>query len=170
MTLAPNLTIVVAMSINNLIGCDGDIPWRGKIPADMDHFVDYTTEKIVVMGRKTYDSIPKKYRPLSKRENIILSRKPGLDYPGCAVVHDPSAIERISASREVCILGGGEVYKIFLPVATRLIVTHVEIVIAGDTFFPPINPVDWTERLILHQPVEGRNKHEFSIKEYTRIT
>lgn len=164
----PNLTIVVAMDRNNVIGKNGDIPWAGKLRGDMEHFKNYTTGKIVVMGRKTYESIPERFRPLSNRENLILTRNRNADFPGCGMVFEPSAIIGISASREVCIVGGAEIYALFLPVVRKMIVTEVDIEVeGGDTFFPRIMP-EWKKVLVHKQEVNERNHFPFSIYNYER--
>jgi dihydrofolate reductase len=163
-----NLTAIVAMDRNRGIGKNHDIPWPGKLRDDMAHFKNYTMRKIVVQGRRTFQSIPEKYRPLPGRENIILSRNPTYDAPGCAVISDPNAIVRISESREVCIIGGAEIYKLFLPVVTRIIVTHVDTEVIGtDTFFPEILP-EWKRNLMYRFKADRRNQFPFSIYNYER--
>ncbi len=166
----PGITIVVAMDQNRVIGREGDIPWRGRLRADMDHFKKYTMGKIVVMGRKTYDSIPPAFRPLVGRENIVLTRNQSIDFPGCGKVSDPDSIERIAEAREICVIGGAEIYSLFLPVAKKMIVTHVGTRVQdGDTFIPEVDGDLWrfSKQLLVHD-IDERNHFPFSISEYVR--
>jgi dihydrofolate reductase len=163
------ITIVVAMDNNRAIGKNGDIPWAGKLRDDMEHFKGYTTGKIVVMGRKTYESIPERFRPLPNRENLVLTRNHEIDFPGCAIVHDPLAIERLATGREVCIIGGEEIYRLFLPVVKKAIITLVDTKIeGGDTFFPLL-PDSWSfSRKVFKKQKDERNMFSFSVSEYVQ--
>lgn len=150
----PTISMIVAVDLNWAIGKDGGLLFR--LPEDMKHFVHVTTGKPVIMGRKTYESIPAKYRPLDKgRTTIVLTRgkawKPA--EPGAIVVH--SVMEAIAAAneamplmeadggpnrnREIMVAGGAEVYQAFLPHAARLYVTCVTAKVEGaDAFFPNV--------------------------------
>nr|AIA18933.1 Dihydrofolate reductase [uncultured bacterium] len=164
------LTIVVAMDRNRVIGKNGDIPWAGKLRADMEHFKQFTMGKVVVMGRKTYDSIPARFKPLSGRENIVLTKNLEFKALGCAVFHEVEPVEMISVSREVCVLGGAEIYKLFFEATDELIVTEVDTeVLGGDTFFPEILPVEWDRRVLFRQEVDEKNQFSFTVCQYTRV-
>lgn len=137
------LTIVVAMAENGVIGRDGDMPW--KLSTDLKRFKALTMGKPLVMGRKTFESVGGK--PLPGRPHVIVSRGPAIDVPGVetqpslqAALERAHAIAITSGVDEVCIAGGGEIYRQALPLADELHVTHVEAVIDGDTVFPAIDP------------------------------
>ena len=162
-----NITIIAALDMGMAIGKGGDIPWRGKLPADMDHFKRATIGKVVVMGRKTYESIPARYRPLPDRWNVVMTNHYRDPSPPYAVIRSVEDVLSISAITEVCIIGGAEIYRLFLPHTRRMLLTHVETRIDGDVFFPEISS-EWKPRLISEHCVDGRNKLPFSIVEWTR--
>lgn len=162
-----NITMITAMDWDRVIGKDGQIPWR--LSDDMKYFSQTTTDNVVVMGRKTYDSLPRQFKPLPRRENVILTRNGELFLPGCTVVSHIETVLKMSLLREVFIIGGAELYKLFLPYAKRLLVTQVETrIMGGDTFFPAFTG-SWSVRTILQQKADARNQFGFFITEYTRI-
>ncbi len=164
-----NLTIVVAMDKDRAIGKNGDIPWSGRLRADMDHFKKTTMGHSVVMGRKTYDSIPKRFKPLEGRENIILTRDLKYFTLGCNIFHHRDEVLLLASYRdEIFIIGGAEIYSLFLPYISRMIVTHVDARIGGDTFFPNV-PGEWKPRQLFQQIADEKNQYNFSVTEYTRI-
>ncbi len=132
------LSIIVATDQNNLIGKDNDMPWH--IPADLKRFKAITTGHTIVMGRKTYDSLPKK--PLPNRHHVVLTCQEGLHLEGCEILH---SIQEVVArygnpnSEEVFIIGGGNIYKSLLPYAQKIYLTKVHIAFEGDTFFPSLD-------------------------------
>ena len=133
---------MVAVAENGVIGRDGGMPWR--LSADMRRFKATTMGKPVVMGRKTWESFPK--RPLPGRHNIIVTRDPAYAADGASVVASLDAalaLARGEGAGEVCVIGGGEVYAAALPCADRLDVTHILAEIDGDTRFPAIDPAVW---------------------------
>ncbi len=159
-----SITLVAAVDVAMAIGRGGRLPWR--LEADMDHFVKLTMGNPVVMGRTTYESIPKKYRPLNGRENWILTKNTNYFEPRCRIFHDADEVLRAYLGRDIFIAGGGEIYKLFLPHATRIVLTHVETLANGaDTFFPEV-PKDWSERLLLKHVSDAQNQFPFSIVEY----
>ena len=140
------VTIVAAVARNGCIGKDGGLPWR--IPEDMKRYRQITMGKVVVMGRKTWESIPENFRPLPGRTNVVVTRQ--ATYPL------PSGVERFGsldealaahAHDDVVVNGGGAIYAAAMPRADVLDLTHVHRDVDGDTFFPPIDPVVWTETL-----------------------
>lgn len=118
------------MSENRVIGQGNRIPWH--LPEDFKWFKRMTTGNIVVMGRKTFESIGK---PLPNRETIVLSRS-GFSHPGVRTVADLSAIDLAGESRDVFICGGAQVYEQALPRCSDLYLTLVKRIVDGDTFFP----------------------------------
>lgn len=137
------IALVVAIAENGVIGSQGGLPWR--LSTDMKHFKALTMGKPVLMGRKTWEGLP--IQPLPGRRNIVISRQPGYRAVGADVV--ASLEEALAAAgkepgvREVCVIGGGDIYRMALPLADRLYVTHVLARVDGDTHFPPIDPEEW---------------------------
>jgi len=140
-----DISLVVAVTENNVIGRDGGLPWR--LSTDLKRFKTLTMGKPVVMGRVCYDSIGK---PLPGRPNIVITRNPDFKPEGAIVVHSlEDALEEAFAEAErlgvdeICVIGGGVVYGEAMKLATILHVTHVRAAIEGDTFFPAIDPAIW---------------------------
>lgn len=134
-----NLSIIVAKSMNNVIGVDGDLPWH--IPEDLKNFKAITMGKPLLMGRATYESIG---RPLPGRRNIIITRQTDYQVDGADVFLSPeSALATIDDTEEVMIIGGGEIYEAFFDKVKRIYITYVEKNVDGDTFFPEIDYNFW---------------------------
>lgn len=129
--MAP-LVLVLAVARNGVIGKNGKVPWH--IPEDLRHFKAMTVGHAILMGRKTHDETK---RPLPGRRNIVLTRNPGYEAPGCEVVS--SLEEGIALARttdpEPRVIGGAEIYRLALPLATRIFLTEVDRDVEGDTFF-----------------------------------
>lgn len=137
------IVIIVAASQNGIIGRDGDMPW--KLSTDLKRFKALSMGKPLVMGRKTFESVGSK--PLPGRPHIIVSRSQRFDMPGVVTVSSLDealdrgrAIAEETGVDEVCVVGGGEIYRQALQFADILHVTHVETVVEGDTSFPAIDP------------------------------
>lgn len=162
-----NISLIVAMDQNRVIGKDGSLPWRLK--ADMEHFAEFTWGKVVVMGRKTYDSIPSKFKPLKHRGNVILTRNRDFISPGCRVVHSVDAVLEMSNCYRVCVIGGKEVYELLLPYADLLVVTHVGARVGDGVTFPDVLG-DWSPRQVFVHKADEENQFSFSVTRYTRIT
>ncbi len=160
-TAKPIISLIVALDRNRLVGAAGAIPWH--LPDDMGWFVDQTMGKPIIMGRKTYDSIPPRFKPLKGRHNIILTRQPDYAAPGCTVVHSPeAALAAAGDVPEIIIGGGAALYRRFLPQADRLYLTLVDGVFSGDITFPPYDPAAWRETYRKHHPADGRHTHPFT--------
>ena len=160
-----NIKMIVAMDRERAIGKAGKIPWHLK--ADIDHFASTTTGKVVVMGRKTYQSLPNRFRPLPERQNIVLTRSLSLLAPGCEVLNTLQEVLQRSMTREVWVMGGAEIYQAFLPYSRCIMVTHVGTRIGGDIFFPAV-PGHWAPRQLFRQEADEKNDFSFSVTEYTR--
>jgi len=136
------LAFVVAIAWNGVIGRDGGLPWR--LSTDLKRFKAVTMGKPVVMGRKTWESIGK---PLPGRLNIVVSRNPAFAAEGALTARSfDEALEKARAeseAEEICVIGGGEIYRQALSRADLLYVTHVDAEIEGDAFFPKIDPKVW---------------------------
>lgn len=138
-----DISIIVAMTYDGLMGENGKLPWR--IKKDMKHFSDLTKGQPIVMGRKTYESLPNNYRPLPGRENIVLTRNSDYNpHPDVACVRTLNdAFDMYLGSDKVFIGGGSEVYKLALPVADSLEITWVDGEYKGDTYFPKVDWKKW---------------------------
>lgn len=153
------------------IGKNNDLMWH--LAADMKFFKETTSGQIVVMGRKNWDSIPEKYRPLPNRENVVLTRNTSFTADGCRVFHsleDCLAFYEGETDRTVFIIGGGEIYRqaLDLKCVDELYITHVDAVYGADTFFPEFDEDKWTVREILSWPQDEKNEAAFTVKHYIR--
>ncbi len=129
------IEMIVAISNNNIIGCDNSLPWH--IREDLQYFKNITSGHAIIMGRKTYESIGK---PLPNRTNIVLTNSTDLKINGVKVVYSlKDALELAKTLDTVFIIGGGEIYRLFMPYARKLYITLVDITIEGDTYFPNFN-------------------------------
>ncbi len=147
------LTLVVAMDEANLIGNGGELPWR--LPADLAHFKKLTMGKPIVMGRKTWASIG---RPLPGRDNVVLTRDRDFAAEGVTVLHSPDEVARRFQDREeICIIGGAEIYRIFLPMASRIELTRVHGRFPGDVWFPDLDADDWRETARRRREADEKN-------------
>jgi len=150
------ISIIVAASTNNVIGANGGLPW--KISDDLKRFKALTMGKPIIMGRLTWESIG---RPLPGRQNIVITRQAGFSADGCDVVASPAAALAIAGdASEVMIIGGSQIYDLFLPKAGRLHMTRVQTEIDGDAFFPEISESDW--ELVSSEAHEASDKNEFA--------
>lgn len=137
------VSIIVAKSENGVIGRDGKLPWY--IPEDLKRFKKLTTGKTVIMGRKTYESLPKESKPLPDRINIVISKNKNFSAKDCIVVDSlEKAIKKSDNNKEIFIIGGGEIYKESLKYSDKIYVTEVEGNFEGDTFFPTLDS-KWKE-------------------------
>jgi dihydrofolate reductase len=156
----PIISLVVAVDDNGLIGRENGLPWR--LPDDMRWFREVTMGKPVVMGRKTYETIPARFRPLPGRHNIIITRDREYEAEGVTVVHSiEEALAAAGGVEEIIIGGGAELYAAFLATADRLYLTLVEGNFTGDAYFPPFNANEWQEVYVqTHEPDE-QHAHRF---------
>lgn len=156
------IALVVAWAgEDRVIGRDGGLPWH--LPSDMKHFRELTTGGTVVMGRRTWESIPEKFRPLPQRRNIVLSS--GASFEG-AEVHGSLESALAAAGTDAFVIGGGTTYEETLPLADRVYATEIAGAVEGDTFFPALDPDAWVVTSA-SEPV-SENGHEFTIKVYDR--
>ena len=138
------ISLVLAMASNGVIGANGAIPWR--IADDMKRFKAITMGKPVIMGRKTWDSLPKK--PLPGRTNIVITRDANWKAEGALAAHtleEALAIARKENPAEIAVVGGAEIYRAALPRATLVHLTEVQTNAKGDISMPPFDPTIWRE-------------------------
>ena len=134
--------LVAAVAANGIIGKDGKLPWH--LPEDLQHFKRVTMGHPVIMGRKTWQSLK---GPLSGRENIVITRQPGYEAPGAAVASSLEAALALCAGEKVaCVIGGEQVFKEALPLASGLIMTEIKQDFRGDTRFPDYDRSRWQEK------------------------
>lgn len=167
MTRPLNVTLVVARAKNRVIGADGTLPWH--LPSDLRLFKETTTGHAVIMGRKTFDSIPAKFRPLPNRVNVVLTRDESYAADGALVAHTVADAIALGAehSTEVFVIGGGEVYRQSLDQATAILETVVEAEPAGDTLFPELSD-DWALTSTTKQQQNEGDDHPFTVNSWAR--
>ncbi len=155
------LSLIAAISENNCIGKNNALLWH--IPEDMKHFKEITIGKTVMMGRKTWESLPEKYRPLPKRTNIVVTRQTNYTVPENAFCY-PSIESALAVhgDNEIMVIGGGQIYAATIDMADTIYITHVHRVVEGDVFFPSIDMSKWKE-------VEREDREEFSFVTYKKI-
>jgi len=160
------VAILVAASENNIIGKGNSIPWR--LPADMRYFRRLTTGNVVIMGRKTFDSIGK---TLPDRANVIVTRQNDFRVPGAFVAHSlRDALEKGRASgRDVFVIGGEEIYRQALPYVDRVYLTRIHAHIDGDACFPQLDRKEWLLVSTESKTPDEKHKFAFDFEVYQRI-
>ncbi len=137
-----NISIIVAVADNNTIGVNGDLPW--DLPGDLKNFKKKTKGHTVIMGRKCWESIPNKFRPLPNRTNVVLTRNSDYELDNVEVRNDlEKAILEFSELGDVFIIGGSDIYKESFKYANKLHITRVNLEVEGDTFLEGLNETDW---------------------------
>jgi dihydrofolate reductase len=159
------IAIIVAVAENGVIGADNGLPWR--LPDDLKRFKSLSLGKPVVMGRRTFDSIG---RPLPGRTNIVVSRQAGLAIEGAIVARSlDDALVAAGAASEVAVIGGAEIFRQALPRTETIHLTRVHARIAGDVFFPELDPAKWREAAVEHHAADERHLYAFSFVTLQRI-
>lgn len=159
------ISLIAACDRKRVIGRRGKLPW--KLPADLTRFYNFTIGKPVVMGRKTWDSLPKK--PLPYRINVVLTRDPAFKAEGGFVAHSQEEVLKlVQGHEEVMVAGGAEVFALFLPLAQRMYLTIVERSFRGEVFFPEYKLEEWEEiRRTAFEP-DKENRHPYTFIELRR--
>jgi dihydrofolate reductase len=151
----PLVSLIVAMAQNGVIGRDNALPWR--LPEDLRRFKAFTLGKTLLMGRKTFESIG---RPLPGRVNLVLTRDSGWQADGVVVVHSvEEALAQTARGSELVAIGGAEIYRLVLPFARRIYLTHVHADVPGDTYFPEFDPMQWAD--VECQPYPADDQHAY---------
>jgi dihydrofolate reductase len=161
----PRLHLIYARAANGVIGINGSLPWH--LPEDLAHFKRTTLGCPVIMGRKTWDSLPPKFRPLPGRANIVITRQTDWQDAGAQTAHDlGQALQHCGPAADVWVIGGAQLYALAEPLAHTAVVTEIEKDFEGDAFAPPVGDA-WQET--------ARERHvaasglPFSFVTYTRI-
>jgi dihydrofolate reductase len=146
----PEIVLVVARAENGIIGANGDMPWR--IPADLRHFKQLTKGRPMIMGRKTFDSLP---GLLEGRRHIVITRDMAWEEDGAEVVHSAAEALKRANGPHVCVIGGAEIYRLFLDQADKIELTEVHAKPDGDTMLDAFDPVIWQESGRTDHAAEG---------------
>jgi dihydrofolate reductase len=166
---------IVAVAKNRVIGKGNTLPWI--LPDDMKFFKQTTMGHHVVMGRKNYESIPVKFKPLANRVNIILTRTPDpitvfteAYYNGCFFynsIQDALEFGKV-CGKDTFIIGGGEIYQQSIDLVDKLYVTEIDAEVEGDVFYPEIDKTIWIEAQRVHHPIDARHQYAFDFVIYNR--
>ena len=163
------LSIIVAVAENNVIGKDNTLIWN--LPADMKFFKEKTKGHVIITGRKNYESIPEKFRPLPDRTNIVITRQADYKAPGAIVVASIEAamhyVKRHHANEEIFIIGGAEIYKQIIAMCDKIYLTRIHHSFEGDAFFPELTP-DWKLAHEENVSADEKNKYPFAFQTWTR--
>jgi dihydrofolate reductase len=151
----PLISLIVAMAQNGVIGRDNSLPWR--LPEDLKRFRACTLGKPILMGRRTFESIG---RPLPERTNLVLTRDRGWSAHGVIVVHSvEEALAQAGSSDELVAVGGAQIYRLVLPFARRIYLTHVHADVPGDTTFPEFDSTQWADVEYSSHPADGEHAY-----------
>jgi len=155
-----HIVLVAAIGENGVIGTDGQLPWRLK--SDLQHFKRVTSGRPVVMGRKTFESIGK---PLPGRLNIVVTRDTNYHRDGITVVHSvDAALAAAGAAEEVMVIGGADLFRLFLPRARRVYLTRVHGDVAGDVRWPALDETLWRRSAAEAFPADERHSHAMTFE------
>ena len=157
------ISLIAAMDQGRLIGRDNALPWR--LPNDLKFFKRSTLDKIVLMGRKTWDSLG---RPLPQRENWVLTRDRGFAPAGARVFHDLDEALAAAGGRELVVIGGAELYRQALPRVQRMYLTEVHARFEGDAWFPEVDAAAWRETAREDHPADEKHACPYSFVRYER--
>jgi dihydrofolate reductase len=162
----PLVSLIVAMAQNGVIGRDNSLPWR--LPEDLKRFRAFTLGKPILMGRKTFESIG---RPLPGRTNLVLTRDRGWFAAGVIVAHSvEEALAQAGASQELVAIGGAEIYRLVLPFARRIYLTHVHADVPGDIYFPDFDPTQWADVECSTHPADDEHAYPVTFVTLERRT
>ncbi|MEO9967727.1 MAG: dihydrofolate reductase [Reichenbachiella sp.] len=163
------IALIAAMSKNRVIGINNDLPWH--LPDDMKYFMETTKGHVVIMGRKNYDSLPKKFKPLPNRTNLILTRQHGYKIDGCTVFNDIDQAYDFAQSlgeQELFVIGGGQIYEMAMERADVIFLTEINAEIEnGEVFFPKMG-AEWKEISRIHHTADDRHKYSFDFVKYEK--
>lgn len=162
---------IAAVAENRAIGKGNDLIW--DLPDDMRFFMETTRGHHVITGRKNYESIPHKFRPLKNRVNIVVTRDAAYEAPGAVVltdIHEAIELAREAGEEECFVIGGGEIYTLALSegLLDRMYITHVHHSFDADTYYPEFNPDHWTRTVLSEHSSDERHAHAFTIVRYDR--
>ena len=165
------VSLIVAVAENGVIGKDNDLIWH--LPKDMRFFKETTLGHHVIMGRKNFESIPHKYRPLTERNNIVITRQSGYKAKGCIIVNsvvEALDIAKENRDKEPFIIGGGQIYKLALEanLVDKIYLTKINHTFDGDTFFPELEN-EWKEVERIDCKSDEKHAHDYSFLTFEKI-
>jgi dihydrofolate reductase len=156
---APLVSIIAAMAEGRVIGRENRLPWH--LPADLAHFRRLTLDNPIIMGRRTWESLP---GLLPRRTHIVVTGNRGYQAPGCMIVTSPAAaVAAAAGAPEVFVIGGARLFRSMLPLAHRMYLTLVAAAVEGDTFFPEWDPDEWRERARELRCRDERNPYDLTL-------
>ena len=161
--------MIAAVAENGVIGKDNDLAW--SLPDDMKYFMNTTKGHYIVLGRKNYDSLPPKFRPLPDRTNVVITRQSDLQLEGAHIVNTlEEAFEfcKKNNQEKIFVIGGGQIYKLALPYADTLYITEVHHSFDGDTYFPEFDKNEWMEVSREPHGMDERHLYPFDFVVYKR--
>jgi len=164
------ISIIVAIAENNVIGKDNTLIWH--LPADMKFFKEKTTGHCIITGRKNYESIPEKFRPLPNRTNIVVTRQTNYNAPGAIVVgsiEEALITSKQTGETEIFIIGGADIYKQCLNLADRVYLTQIHQLFEGDAFFPKLDSSKWKETKRTKGITDEKNKYDYDFVIFDKI-
>ena len=164
------ISLIAALTQNKVIGKNNDLPWH--LPDDMKYFMKTTSGHYVIMGRKNYESIPEKFRPLPNRTNIVVTRQRNYKAEKCKVVHsleEGIQLAHDANQEELFIIGGAEIYSQGFLKADKLYLTEIQGSLEGDTYFPEFDKQNWKETSRIHHPADERHAFAFDFVIYEKI-
>ena len=163
------IAMIAAVAENGVIGKDNDLAW--SLPDDMKYFMNTTKGHYIVLGRKNYDSLPPKFRPLPNRTNVVITRQSDLQLEGAHIVNTlEEAFEfcKKNNQEKIFVIGGGQIYKLALPYADTLYITEVHHSFDGDTYFPEFDKNEWMEVSREPHGMDERHLYPFNFVVYKR--
>jgi len=166
-----SLSMIAALDAANGIGKNNDLMWN--LPADMQFFKETTKGHVVIMGRKNFDSIPEKFRPLPGRKNVILSQQPDFEAPGCLVfssLADCLQQLQLEEGQKAFVIGGAQIYALALEsgLVNEIFLTHIDKVYGADTFFPDFDASSYQKSLLFKQTLDDKHEANFEVYQYTK--
>jgi dihydrofolate reductase len=163
------ISLVAAVAENYVIGKNNDLPWH--LPDDMKFFMATTKGHHVILGRKNYESLPEKFKPLPNRSNVVVTRQKDFKAHGCLVVHSIEEAFQIAEENkesEVMVIGGSDIYNLALPYAHRLYLTEINAKVDGDVYFPEFDKTIWKEISRVQHSQDDRHAYSFDFVVYER--
>ncbi|MBS1765442.1 MAG: dihydrofolate reductase [Bacteroidetes bacterium] len=165
------ISLIAAMDQHRLIGANNGLPWH--LPADMKYFKEKTIGHHILTGRKNYESIPEKYRPLPGRVNLIVTRQRNCEYPGARCFHSINeAIEqaRSHGEKELFVIGGGELFTQMMSRADKMYLTFIHYTFRGDVYFPEIDRSEWKMISKTDCYADEKNAYDYSFTEWEKVS
>lgn len=166
------IKLIVAKAKNDVIGKDNDLIWH--LPADMKFFTQTTKGHVVIMGRRNWDSIPLKYRPLFGRVNAVVTRNAEFSHEDCDVFNSVEAsiayYQKNKPVLDIYIIGGGQIYDYSIKnnLVDEMLITFIDHSYEGDTWFPTFNESDWSKEMIMDYKKDDKNPHDFKVYKFLK--